>query len=259
MKAPRTASALGAVIAMLSFSAPTAGAQGPSVGPGSPAAYRTFKPDGAGPHPAVVLVSGCDGFAPSIAPTLYQLRAEQLRAQGHIAIFADYLGRRGLKTCAGAITPEEAARDVVSAVAWLKARADVDPSRISAIGWSYGGRAVLVALAQHGEKPLALSRVIVYYPDCRALPPWRTALPVLMLLGGDDDMTPAGLCQDVVKRIAAPAAVKVVVYAGARHAFDVSELPARTALGFGSIGYHPEAAASARREVEQFLGKEGGR
>jgi dienelactone hydrolase len=217
------------------------------------ARYRTFRPDAPGPHPAVVFVSGCDGFAPSIAPTLYERRAEHLRAEGHFVIFADYLGRRGLKTCAGPVTHEDAARDVVSAAAWLRSQAAVDPARITAMGWSYGGRAVLVALAKHTETQSIFSRAVVYYPDCRALEPWKSTLPVLMLLGGADDMTPARLCQEAAKKVAAPAAVKIVVYPGALHAFDVPELPAKMRYGFSTIGYHPDAAASARKEVEQFL------
>jgi len=67
---------------------------------------------------------------------------------------------------------------------------------------------VLVALAKHAEERLAFSRAVVYYPDCRALEPWSPALPVLMLLGGSDDMTPASLCQEAVKRAAAPATVR---------------------------------------------------
>jgi len=74
-----------------------------------------------------------------------------------------------------------------------------------------------------------------------------------MLLAGDDDMTPAKMCQEAVKRTAAPTAVKIVVYAGAQHAFDVSELPTRMRYSFGTIGYHPEAAAAARDEVQRFL------
>jgi dienelactone hydrolase len=217
------------------------------------ARYRTFRPDSAGPHPAVVFVSGCDGFTPSIAPALYERRAEHLRALGHVVVFADYLGRRGLKTCAGPITHEEAARDLVAAAAWLRTQAAVDHSRITAIGWSYGGRAVLTALASYATEHLGFSRAVVYYPDCRAVQPWKTTLPVLMLLGGDDDMTPASLCQEAVKRVAAPAAVKIVVYPGARHAFDVPELPAKMSYGFATIGHHPEAARAARKEVEQFL------
>ncbi len=50
-----------------------------------------------------------------------------------------------------------------------------------------------------------------------------------------------------------PAAVKIVVYPGALHAFDVPDLPPKMKYGFATIGYQPEAAASARREVEQFL------
>ena len=215
--------------------------------------YRSFQPDGPGPHPAVILLSGCDGFRPSNAPAVYERRAEHLRALGQIVVFADYLGRRGLKTCAGPVTHEDAARDLVSAAAWLASQPGVDASRVTAMGWSYGGRAVLVALARHSEKQLIFSRAVVYYPDCRALEPWNTRLPVLMLLGGADDMTRAKLCLDTVKGLAAPAAVKTVVYPGALHAFDVPELPAKMRYGFGTIGYQPDAAASAQKEVDQFL------
>ena len=224
-----------------------------SFGQAADAPYRVFRPDGRGPYPAIIFVSGCDGFAPPMAPTRYERRAERLRAQGYVVAFADYLGRRGLKSCAGSITHEEAARDVVSTAAWLRSQATVDPARITAMGWSYGGRAVLVALARNTTSQLGFSRAIVYYPDCRALPPWKTTLPVLMLLGGDDDMTPATLCQDAVKSVATPAAVRIVVYPGARHGFDAPDLPAKMKVGFATIGYHPEAAASADKEVEQFL------
>jgi dienelactone hydrolase len=182
-----------------------------------------------------------------MAPALYEHRANHLRALGYVAIFVDYLGRRGLKTCAGSITHDDTARDLIAATAWLRSQAIVDRSRITAMGWSYGASAVLVALAGHTASELAFSRAVVHYPDCRALEPWKGSMPVLMLLGGEDDMTPAILCQEVVKKLTAPAAVRIVVYPGARHAFDVPALPAKVQYGFATIGYHPEAAASARR------------
>ena len=144
------------------------------------AKYRIFRPDTPGPHPAVALLSGCDGFTPQTAPAVYERRAEHLRALGHVVIFVDYLGRRGLKTCAGPITHDEAARDLMSAVAWLRSQAAVDPRRITAMGWSYGGRAVLAALTRRTGGPAAFSRAVVYYPDCRALQPWKATIPVLM-------------------------------------------------------------------------------
>jgi dienelactone hydrolase len=215
--------------------------------------FRTFRPEGPGKHPAVLLLSGCDGFAPSFAPKLYLERAEHLRSLGHVVVFVDYLGRRALKTCAGPVTHDDAARDLTSAAMWLSAQPWVDASRITAMGWSYGARAVLEALAMRTDRPPTFSRAIVFYPDCRALEPWTARLPVLMLLGGDDDMTPATLCQEAVRRLTVPDSVKVVVYPGAFHAFDVPQLPAKMRYGFGTIGYRPEAAAAAQKEVDRFL------
>jgi dienelactone hydrolase len=74
-----------------------------------------------------------------------------------------------------------------------------------------------------------------------------------MLLGGADDMTPAQLCQEAAAKVAAPAAVKIVVYPGALHGFDNPDLPARVRVGFSTVGYQAEAAAGAQREVDQFL------
>ena len=174
-------------------------------------------------------------------------------AQGYVVIFVDYLGRRAMKSCGPTVSHDAAAQDLVGATAWLKAQPGVDPARITAMGWSYGGRAVLTALANQPPAALGFARAVVYYPDCRALRPWKPALPILMLLGGDDDMTPPQLCQDAVKQVTAPASVKVVVYPGALHGFDVSELPAKMRNGFATMGYHPEAAAASTKEVEQFL------
>ncbi len=217
------------------------------------ATYRTFRPDGPGPYPAVALVSGCDGLAPARSPALYERRAERLRALGHVVVFVDYLGSRGLTSCAGSVTHDDAARDLLAASAWLRSQPAVDRSRITAMGWSYGGRAVLVALARPPEGDLPFTRAVVHYPDCRGLQPWKRPVPVLMLLGGDDDMTPARLCQEVAARPGLPAAVKIVVYPGALHAFDVPELPARMRYGFATIGYNPSATAAAQKEIDRFL------
>jgi dienelactone hydrolase len=74
-----------------------------------------------------------------------------------------------------------------------------------------------------------------------------------MLLAADDDVAPAKTCQEAVAKNAPPEAVKTVIYPGAHHAFDVSELPEKTQYPFGTIGHHPQAAASAWEEVRRFL------
>lgn len=220
--------------------------------------YQMFLPHGPGPHSAVVFVSGCSGFAPPVTPKAYERAAEQLRGQGYVVIFADYLGRRGLKSCvSGRISPSEAGKDVVAAARWLKSQPMIDPARVSAIGWSYGGRAILVALAEHSENQLGFARAVVYYPPCERIQPWKGATPVLMLLAGADDVAPGDACEEVAKKSGTPNAVKIVVYSGAQHAFDVSELPARMTDRFGTIGYDPKAAAAAQQEIERFLKASG--
>ena len=215
--------------------------------------YRVFRPAGPGPHPAVIFAPGCSGFGPSFAPRVYERVAEQLQGQGYVVLFADYFARRGLTGCGPAISHVDAGKDVVAAALWLKSQASVDAARIATIGWSFGGAAVLAALAEHREGQLGFSRAVVYYPVCRSLRAWKTETSILMLLAGDDDVAPAKACQDAVGANAKPETVRIVVYPGAYHAFDVSELPPRMKYGFGTIGYQPQAAAAAWAETERFL------
>ena len=220
---------------------------------GKDAGYRLFRPAGPSPHPAVIIAPGCSGFSPSFAPKVYDRVAEQLQAQGYLVLFADYFGRRGLVGCGPAISHVDAGKDVVAAALWLKSEASVDVARIATIGWSFGGAAVLAALAEHREEQLGFSRAVVYYPVCRGVRAWKAETPVLMLLAGADDVAPGKACQDAVRLNAKPETARIVVYPGAQHAFDVSELPPRMRYGFGTIGYQPQAAAAAWAETERFL------
>jgi dienelactone hydrolase len=214
--------------------------------------YRLFKPKGAGRHPAVVFVPGCSGFAPEFSPHHYERAAQRLSEAGYVVVFADYLRRRGVETC-GSVSHSEAGGDAVAAAAWLKAQPYVDGTRIAALGWSYGGGAVLAALADHAADQLPFSRAIVYYPDCRSVRPWTTGTPLLVLLAGEDSVAPGAWCQTVLTSGDIAGTSKVVVYPGAQHAFDAAELPPKLRIGFGTIGHQPEAAAAAWRQVLEFL------
>jgi dienelactone hydrolase len=216
--------------------------------------YRVFRPDGAGPHAAVAFVSGCSGFAPALAPKAYERVAAQLRQGGYVVLFVDYLGRRSARNCSvGPVTEGDAAKDLAAAVAWLRAQPSVDPARISALGWAYGGGAVLVALADYTAEELGIARAVVYYPICRAVRPWKVATPVLMLLAGDDQVAPPAACRTAAQQSVAPDTVKTVTYHGALHAFDVSDLPTEIFGLGGLMGHNPKAAAAAWQEIQQFL------
>ena len=221
---------------------------------GADGGYRIFRPDGVGPHPAIAFVSGCSGFSPRPAPKSYERIAGKFQAQGYLVLFVDYVGRRGIPNCSrGPISEADAAADLVAALAWLRSQPFVDATRLSAIGWAYGGGAVLVALADYSAEQLGLSRAVVYYPLCRAVRPWKVATPVLMLFAGDDEVAPSEACRSAARRSARPDAVTTVTYHGALHAFDMEGLPAETTWAGGMIGHNPQAAAAAWEKAQQFL------
>jgi dienelactone hydrolase len=108
---------------------------------------------------------------------------------------------------------------------------------------------------------------IGFYPGgCKSLIAERVIRPLLVLIGGADDWTPAATCQQMADAMAARGAdASIVVYPGAYHYFDVEgrELTVLAEVenelkpgGFGAtVSYQAAAAADARRKVEAFLAK----
>lgn len=109
------------------------------------------RPSSAGPHPAVLLISGSGP----------QDRDESVFGHKPFLVLGDYLARRGFAVLrlddrgagksTGArthATIEDYATDAVAAVTWLAARADVDRRRIGLIGHSEGGIVAPLALAR---------------------------------------------------------------------------------------------------------------
>jgi hypothetical protein len=94
------------------------------------------------PFPAILMVSGCSGFTPSIAPQVYTRAAERWRSKGYVVVFVDYLSVRGLPNCRGlgAVNAVEIGRDVLAVARYLRGQPYVKASQISAVGWSLGGR-----------------------------------------------------------------------------------------------------------------------
>jgi dienelactone hydrolase len=108
---------------------------------------------------------------------------------------------------------------------------------------------------------------IGFYPGgCKSLIDERAIRPLLVLIGGADDWTPAATCRQMVDAMAMRGAdVSIVIYPGAYHYFDVEgrELTVLAEVenelkpgGFGAtVSYQAAAAADARRQVEAFLAK----
>lgn len=77
-------------------------------------------------------------------------------------------------------------------------------------------------------------------------------VPTLILIGAEDDWTPAPSCQHLMAdRAGKGAPLKVIVYPDATHAFNYSD---RSRLNFGHhLAYDPEATADAWEKVREFL------
>jgi pimeloyl-ACP methyl ester carboxylesterase len=113
------------------------------------------RPRGAGPHPAVVLISGSGP----------QDRNEALMGHRPFLVLADHLTRQGIAVLRyddrgfgkstgnfGAATHDDFVTDALAAVSWLKTRGDIDPARIGLVGHSEGGVAApIAAVRQPGD------------------------------------------------------------------------------------------------------------
>ena len=235
-----------------------------------------MRPAGNGPFPAVIQLHGCAG----LEPQSYRW-ARWLAERGYVSLVVDSYGPRGVKgDCrSGPDEPPITARfdDAMGALRYLQAQPFVRPDRIAAIGWSQGGVYAMAvinepSLERAKQRGVALPAVgfaaaIAFYPGgCKSLIDERVIRPLLVLIGGTDDWTPAATCQRMADAMAMRGAdVSIVVYPGAYHYFDVEgrDLTVLAEVenelkpgGFGAtVSYQAAAAADARRQVEAFLAK----
>lgn len=219
--------------------------------------YRVVRPEGQGPHPALLFVSGCSGFTPREAPHHYGRVADEFAARGYVVVFVDYLGARGRDTCGGVVPPGDVAGDILAAAAYARTRPFIRASEIDVIGWSRGGSGVLSVIATlSANTPAPFRKAIAYYPECYVGAPWKVKIPLLMLLAGKDDVSSTWACEQLATRLGSDFPLEVQVYPDARHAFDVPDLPPSLRLTRGgTVGHDPPAAAAAREAVTRFLGR----
>jgi carboxymethylenebutenolidase len=193
-------------------------------GPDTVAAYLAT-PAGEGKKPAIVVIHewyGLNDFA--------RAKADGFAKQGYVALAIDlYRGKvaenadvahqlmRGL--------PEDrAVRDLKAAVAYLRARPDVDGTRIASIGWCMGGGySLAAALAEPG-----LAGTVIYYGHLVTDPTTIAGLKVPLLgnFGGKDQgITPADVhaFEEAAKK--AGDSVDFKIYPDAGHAFASSKDP----------------------------------
>ena len=252
--------------------------------PGRPAvdAYWFPAPEsvsGGQKSPVVIGLHGCSGALDSRhrLTSRYHEMAIWLNREGYHFLVPESFSSRGLKSICEtpnhARTVNEADRraDVYAAAAWLQARTDVDVGRIVVLGWSHGAQTVLHTLDRSAafvaERPLPFRAAVAYYPGCTAIsqnPAYALSTPLLLMIGENDDWTPAAPCRALTSRLqqlpaAASAPVEFVSYPDSYHGFDgTAEQRRRGSVGnsrsgTAMVGGTPAARAASRERLFAYL------
>lgn len=231
-------------------------------------------PEGEGPFPAAVLLSGCDGPRDN----LDRLAAE-LASAGWLSVIVDSHGPRGLDdvqlwrlVCAGQIlNGTERASDIAVTLSILRGREDVQSDRIALIGLSHGGWAVLdfLALAVSDTVPPLLTDwpetlgsppyegvrgAALFYPYCGlasvgSVEDLPADLSYMFLLVKDDAITNERRCLTIAGALLSQGAdISVTIYEGATHSFDQE---AKSFLS--NLEFNAETTAAATRATREFL------
>lgn len=216
-------------------------------------------PSGQGPHPAIVLMHGCSGIQQSHFDW-----ADKLNDAGFAALIVDSFRPRSIvRQCGSGIaaaSPSGRVLDAYGALQYLSKQPEIDPDRIGLIGWSHGGIAALSAVSENGigeRFPETFQSVAAFYPYCIT---GRTFFrPVSILIGEEDDWTPAADCQ----RLKAGTEnttyeVDLTLLPGATHAFDNPDvgdgirIPGDTGR-MHWLKYAPDAHQTAIQTIKVFF------
>jgi dienelactone hydrolase len=229
----------------------------PTVAPATTVDGYLSKPNGSGPFPAVVYLHGCDGLSANAR----NIAAEFLTAWGYVSLAVDSFATRGIKEACDRPMPDRQA-DALGALLYLSKLAFVDQKRIAVLGSSQGGIVALQLASTHPAELFAIPDelkfrgAVAYYPLCSVATDQLT-IPTLILIGGLDDWTPAKECERLMERRAGQGApVKLVIYPGAYHGFNVAAFRDGMRYLGHWLRYDADAAQRAFLELHEFLATE---
>ncbi|MGH8786789.1 MAG: dienelactone hydrolase family protein [Cupriavidus necator] len=262
-------------------------------------AYWFLPREGATPRalPVVVALHGCGGLLsarPSRAGAAgatgtdkadvsgmlqqrYREYAHWLTERGYAVLMPDSFSARGRPhgICSEpndtrGIDDRTRRADALAALRWVAQQPAVDTARIVLLGWSNGAQAVLATVDASRPWPAGtpqVERAVAFYPGCkRAVQQhnFRLRAPMLLMIGGADDWTPATRCamlQSAVLARQPGARFRLEIYPGAYHGFDgTSELHMRRDVPAGmrktqgvTVGGDAVARVAALAQLDSWL------
>ena len=200
--------------------------------------------------PAVVMIHENRGLNEHI-----KMMADTLAKEGYVVLAVDLFNGQVALTqeeagvLSGAVreNPAEAVSNLQTAVRYLASLENVDASRISSLGWCFGGQQSL-QLALNTEPDYPLASTIIYYGRLVTDPQELSKIrwPVLGIFGDQDDSIPV---ENVTKFEQALNSTgvpnEIYIYEGVGHAF----------ANPSGDNYAPEQTADAWNKTLTFLKK----
>jgi dienelactone hydrolase len=219
--------------------------------------YFAYDEKTQGQQPAVLVVPEWWGVT-----DYTRRRARMVAGLGYAALVVDMYGEgKEAKTPAEAGQASSAVMNhfdidrarFLAAMKFLQEKANVDPKRIAAIGYCFGGGVVL-NMARQGVE---LQGVVSFHGDLTAVKPAQPGTiktKILVLAGGDDQLVPPEKVEAFRKEMkTAGADFRIVSSPGAKHSFTN---PDATALGKKfklPIAYNAQADQKSWEEMKEFL------
>jgi dienelactone hydrolase/DNA-binding beta-propeller fold protein YncE len=195
--------------------------------------------------------------------------AELLKKSGYAVYISDsfsYRDYQDRKTVGWDKAMQAQLTDIPNAFLILTGSSHVDNKRIGLLGFSLGGFSTLKAMELNTDIPddlkqLPIKAAISFYGHCQRLnnPQFKNVIEILV--GEQDDRSPAKACQQLLQNNASTNQhVTLKIYANAKHGFDNPFLPNSTLLISETgekyhLGYEKTAREKSIKDVLNFLGK----
>ncbi|MDE8652711.1 dienelactone hydrolase family protein [Novosphingobium album (ex Liu et al. 2023)] len=199
-------------------------------------------PEGAARGPAVLMFPGATGPGATFCAT-----ARELAGLGYLAVGVDMYGAdadiatpqaAGVHFAALLEAPDRLRARVVAWFEAVAARGDVDPARVAAIGYCFGGKCVL-ELARSGadvKAAVAYHGLLTTHAPAR---PGAVKAQVAVWSGGRDPYAPVAELDALRAELdAAGASYQATLFSYAQHSFTD---PDHDTIGLEGIAYHPLA------------------
>ncbi len=218
------------------------------------------RPEGSSRMPAVVLLHGCNGNGQGLDARW----GAKLASWGYVTLTIDSFGPRGITNACENGPPPDVGTDAYRGLNFLARQPFVDPANVSLMGFSQGAyltilsteRGLIERLSKHKFRA-----AIAFYPLCTGFKGVMT-VPTLVLIGDRDDWTPAEACRTMAEGLddwgisrskSNGPPVRLVIYPGAYHAFDIPELQKPIQYFGHHLEFNKEATDQSVVAVRNFL------